>query len=78
MAGGWTQQGVPHMGELVAALVSVAGYAALTYVDRLLDPPASFVVFTVHDLFFCFLSILFSFFMAFHHTRLNYQQSSMI
>ena len=39
------------MGELVAALVSVAGYAALTYVDRLLDPPASLVVFTVHDLY---------------------------
>ena len=41
------------MGELVTALVSVAGYslATLAYLDSLLDPSTFLVAFMVHDLY---------------------------
>ena len=48
-----TQQGVPHIGELVTALVSVAcgSLASLSNTDGLLDPPATLTVFKVNDLY---------------------------
>ena len=54
MADGWAQQGIPHMGELVTALVSVTGnlLAMLAYLVSLLDPSTSLVAFTIHDLYF--------------------------